>query len=129
MDLKVKKTQTPGYVMRHGRRIKVITQTFEAPKLKPKRTFVARWVKLPRHWISDLARCRSMKTYRLALLIWVAAYEDRRGTGEVILSAKRTGDMDRATRGRAARELAQLGLITLGGGGHQALRVRIIQKS
>jgi hypothetical protein len=126
MSLKFK--ETPGYRMYHGRRIEIVTRTYESEEPKRKRTFGAKWVKLPRHWISDLGRCRSANTYRLGMLVLLAAYEDKRGTGEIVLSTKLTGDMDRATRGRAARELAELGLITLSGGGHYALRARVIQK-
>ena len=101
--MKPKFEETPGYVMRHGRRIAVITKKFEASrsKPKPKKSFWAKWVRLPRHWISGLGQSKSANTYRLALLILLAAYEDKRGTGEVVLSAKLTGDMSRATRRRA----------------------------
>ena len=119
--------ETPGYVMRHGRRIEVITQTFNAPKPKPKKRFWAGWVKLPRHWISSLGRSSRANTYRLALLILLAAYEDKRRTGEVTLSAKLTGDMNPMTRRRAAKELEWLKLITLRGKGRQALKARIVR--
>src|SRR5262249_50809568 len=99
MSLKFK--ETPGYRLYHGRRIEIVTRTYESEEPKRKRTFGAKWVKLPRHWISDLGRCRSANTYRLGMLILLAAYEDKRGTGEIVLSTKLTGDMDRATRGRA----------------------------
>jgi len=124
--MKPKFEETPGYVMRHGRRIAVITKKFEAPKSKPKlrRSFGAKWVKLPRHWISGLGQSKSANTYQLALLILLAAYEDKRGTGEVVLSAKLSRDMSRATRRRAAQELAGLGLITIKGEGAKALSVR-----
>ena len=119
--------ETPGYVMRHGRRIAVVTKKFEAPKSKSKlkKPFGAKWVKLPRHWISGLGQSKSANTYRLAHLILLAAYEDKRGTGKVVLSAKLTRDMSRATRRRAAQELAELGLITIKGEGAKALRVEI----
>ena len=127
MRLKYERTQ--GFVMRRGRRIAVDRITPVAvPGTKPKRAFHAKWVKLPRHWISDLGRCRSANTYRLGMLILLAAYEDRRGTGEIILSTKLTGDMNPVTRRRAARELAELGLITLSGGGRHTLRARVIRK-
>jgi len=119
--------ETPGYVMRRGRRIEVITRTFEAPKPRPKKYRGALWVKLPRHWISSLGQSNSANTYRLALLILLAAYEDKRRTGEITLSAKLTGDMSRETRRRAARELEWLKLITLRGDGRQALKVRIVK--
>ena len=127
--MKLKFEETPGYVMRHGRRIAVITKKFEAPKSKPKlrRSFGAKWVKLPRHWISGLGQSKSANTYRLALLILLAAYEDKRGTGEVVLSTKLTGDMSRETRRRAAQELAELGLITLQTKGHRILKAKIIR--
>ena len=127
--MKLKFEETPGYVMRHGRRIAVITKKFEAPKSKPKlkKPFWAKWVKLPRHWISGLGQSKSANTYRLALLILLAAYEDKRGTGEVVLSTKLTRDMSRATRRRAAQELAELGLITLQTKGHRILKAKIIR--
>jgi hypothetical protein len=127
--VKLKFEETPGYVMRHGRRIAVITKKFEAPKSKPKlkKPFWAKWVKLPRHWISGLGQSKSANTYRLALLILLAAYEDKRGTGEVVLSTKLTGDMSRETRRRAAQELAELGLITLQTKGHRILKAKIIR--
>ena len=127
--MKPKFEETPGYVMRHGRRIAVITKKFEAPKSKPKlkKPFWAKWVKLPRHWISGLGQSKSANTYRLALLILLAAYEDKRGTGEVVLSTKLTGDMSRETRRRAAQELAELGLITLQTKGHRILKAKIIR--
>ena len=127
--MKLKFEETPGYVMRHGRRIAVITKKFEAPKSKPKlkKPFWAKWVKLPRHWISGLGQSKSANTYRLALLILLAAYEDKRGTGEVVLSTKLTGDMSRETRRRAAQELAELGLITLQTKGHRILKAKIIR--
>jgi len=115
-----------AYVMRRGRRIEVDTLTCRAPKSKPKprKTSWAKWVKLPRHWISGLGQSSSANTYRLALLILLAAYEDKRRTGEVTLSAKLTGNMNPMTRRRAARELEWLKLITLRGRGRQALSVR-----
>ena len=123
--MKLKFKETPGYIMRHGRRIAVVTRMSVPSKPKPKKLFWAKWVKLPRHWISGLGRSRSANTYRLALLILLAAYEDKRGTGEVVLSAKLSRDMSRATRRRAAQELAELGLITIKGEGAKALRVEI----
>src|SRR5262249_30857953 len=112
---------TMNYVMRHGRRIEVVSgNPIAASKRQPKRPFWAKWVKLPRHWISGLGRSRSANTYRLALLILLAAYEDKRGTGEVTLSAKLTGDMNPITRRRAAWELAEYGLITLKSRGRKA---------
>jgi len=125
--MKLKFEETPGYVMRHGRRIAVVTHTPMPSRARPKKSFWAKWVKLPRHWISGLGQSKSVNTYRLALLILMAAYEDKRGTGEVILSAKLTGNMGRETRRRAAQELVALGLITLKGEGSKALRVRIIK--
>jgi hypothetical protein len=121
--------EAPRYVMRHGRRIEIdtLTPTRPTPKPKPRRRTWAGWVKLPRHWISSLGQSRSANTYRLACLILLAAYEDKRRTGEVTLSAKLTGDMSRETRKRSARELEWLKLITLRGGGRQALKARIVK--
>jgi hypothetical protein len=118
-----------SYVMRHGRRIEVDILPFPEKALKKrKKYFGARFVLLPRHWISGLGRSKSVNTYRLAHLILLAAYEDKRGKGEVTLSGKMTGYMPRSTRRRAAQELVESGLITLKGGGDttKALRVRIV---
>jgi hypothetical protein len=114
-----------GYVMRRGRRIEIVTVNPDiAPKKK--RLFEPRWVKLPRHWISGLGQSKSANTYRLALLILLEAYRDRRGRGEITLSTAMTG-MPRNSRIAAARELAEIGLITLKeGGGNRALKARII---
>jgi hypothetical protein len=94
-----------------------------------KKYFWARWVKLPRHWISGLAQSKSASTYQLAHWILLAAYENRRGTGEVTLSHKTTMGMPHSTRGRAARELVNLGLVTLEGGGRpgNALKVKMVR--
>jgi hypothetical protein len=114
-----------GYVMRRGRRIEIVTINPDiAPKKK--RLFEPRWVKLPRHWISGLGQSKSANTYRLALLILLEAYRDRRGRGEITLSTAMTG-MPRNSRIAAARELAEIGLISLKeGGGNRALKARII---
>ena len=114
-----------AYVMRRGRRIEIDTLTPKAPKPKPKpkKTFWAKWVKLPRHWISDLGRCRSANTYRLGMLILLAAYEDKRGTGEVVLSAATVLGIPRETKRRAVRELAELRLITYKQIGQRAFRI------
>jgi hypothetical protein len=127
--MRLKYERTRGFVIRHGRRIAVDSIIPVAvPGSKPKRAFHAKWVKLPRHWISGLGQSKSANTYRLAHLILQAAYEDRRGTGEVILSRKLTLDMSRTTRRRAAMELAELGLITLKDVSAKALRIRIIKR-
>jgi hypothetical protein len=126
MSLKYERMQ--GFVMRHGRRIAVDYITpLAVPNSKPKRSFHAKWVKLPRHWISSLGNSKSAHTYRLAHLILLAAYEDKRGTGEVTLSAKLTPDMSHTSRRRAARELEEMGLITLRGEGLQTLRAKIVR--
>ena len=100
------------YVMRHGRRIEIETvDTGIAPK--PRKGFVMRWVKLPRHWITGLGRSESVNTYRLAHRILWAAYEDKRGNGVVTLSKRLALEMPRNTRIRAAQELIKFGLIVL----------------
>jgi hypothetical protein len=115
-----------GYVMRHGRRIEVETVTGIAPKRR--KGFAMRWVKLPRNWITSLGRSKSVNTYKLAHRILWAAYEDKRGKGVVTLSKYSVPGMSPVTRRRAARELMELGLLTLlekprvG----RAMRVRVI---
>jgi hypothetical protein len=114
-----------SYVMRHSQRIE--TEINHDPA--PKKHFWARWVKLPRHWISGLAQSKSASTYQLAHWILLADNEDRRGTGVVTLSSKTTMGMPHSTRRRAARELVKLGLITLEGGGNttKALMAKIVR--
>jgi hypothetical protein len=113
-----------AYVMRHGRRIEVEVVEPDGP-VHRKRGFKARWVKLPGHWIEALKQTKSANTLKLAYQILLAAYEDRNGDGVVVLSAKTTHKMPHTSRQRAMRELAQLGLITVLGGGHgRAYRVK-----
>src|SRR5262245_52948719 len=103
-----------GYVMRDGRRIEV--GTLDAgikPGKKRRPSFEYRWVKLPRHWITGLARTRSAATYRLAHIILIEAFKRKQNGGKIVLSAKVTGDMSRATRIRAALELVEFGLIKI----------------
>jgi hypothetical protein len=118
-----------NYVIRHGRRIEIETVNPDTPSRKRRRTFKAQWVKLPRHWISALGQSKSANTYRLALLILLAAFEDKSGNGEIILSAKVVTGMSRWSKTRAARELVELGLITIKENGVRALRAKIISHS
>jgi hypothetical protein len=114
------------YVMRHGRRVEIETvNTGITPKQR--KGFAMRWVKLPRHWITGLGRSKSANTYRLALLILWADYENKRGDGIVTLSKTLDPEMPPSTRRDAARELVELGLITLEEGkGKRAGRVRVV---
>jgi hypothetical protein len=112
-----------GYVVRHGRQIEV--ETIQLPSKPRRKAFEPRFVQVPRHWISALGRSKSVNTYRLALLILFAAFKDKQRNGEVTLSSAMTG-MPRNTKVRAARELADLGLIQLLEGEAGALRARVI---
>src|SRR6516162_11419909 len=116
--------------MRHGRRIEVVTINPDpSPALKRRRKSFEPWfVKLPRHWISALRRSKSAHTWELAVIILWETFKDKRGTGEVILS-NRVTDMPASTRQRAARELVELGLITLVEEQTRALRARVISYS
>jgi hypothetical protein len=111
--------------MRHGRRIEVVTVDPNPVPRKRRRWFEPLWVKLPRHWFTALKRSESVNTYRLAHLILWEAFKDKHRTGEVILSTEATG-MSRATKIRAAEELAELGLIRLTKAGTKAIRVTVI---
>jgi hypothetical protein len=119
-----------GYVMRHGRRIEVVTLTSNPSPVQKRRrkSFEPRFVMLPRHWISALKRSKSARTYELAHIILWEAFKDKRGTGEVILSSQVTG-MSRSTRRRAARELVELGLITVTEEQTRTLRAKVIPYS
>ena len=114
-----------NYVMRHGRRIEVMTINPDVVAPKRRKSFEPRWVKLPWHWINGLALSKSVNTYRLAHLILVEAYSNKRGNGRINLSTQVTG-MASSTRRRAAKELVKLGLITLEGGeGTKVYRARV----
>jgi hypothetical protein len=69
-------------------------------------------VKLPRHWISGLARSNSVAVYRLANIILVEAFKRNHVGGQIVLSTKVT-KMPRCTKTQAARELVELGLIRI----------------
>jgi hypothetical protein len=112
-----------GYVVRHGRQIEV--ETIRLPPRPPGKAFEPRFVQVPRCWISALGRSNSVNTYRLALLILFAAFKNKQRNGEVTLSTAMTG-MPRNTKVRAARELADLGLIQLRASEAGALRARVI---
>ena len=119
-----------NYVMRRGRRIEVeVLRPHPKVLAKEKRKyFWARWVKLPRHWITALASSGG-GTWQLAGWILLADNEDTRGTGVVTLSRSMTRGMSGTTRRRAARELIGLGLIApVSGWGDtkEALKVRIV---
>jgi hypothetical protein len=94
-------------------------------KDKKRKPFEPRWVKLPRHWISGLGQSKSASTYRLAHLILWETLKDKRRDGMVILSYKTT-KMLGATRRRAARELAELGLIVIEAQGKSTWRAKVL---
>ena len=119
-----------GYVMRHGRQIEIVTINPDPSPISRRRrkSFEPWFVKLPRHWISALRRSKSARTWELAVIILWEAFKDKRGTGEVILSSQVTG-MPGSTRRRAARELVELGLITVAEEQTQTLRAMVIPHS
>jgi hypothetical protein len=51
-----------NYVMRHGRRIEVETINMPEVEKKKRKRWAARWVKLPRHWITALRNTRSARS-------------------------------------------------------------------
>jgi hypothetical protein len=111
-----------AYVTRGGRRIEVVTLDAGMKPKRRRRSFEYRWVKLPRHWITGLARTRSAATYRLAHVILVEAFKRKHVGGKIVLSTKVTG-MSRATRIRAALELEELGLIKIRSEGRKVTEV------
>jgi hypothetical protein len=114
------------YVWRQGKRIAVETrEPIVTPKKKRKR-FEAKWVKLPRHWMTALLNTKSANTYHLAHLILWDAFKRNQVGGEIVLSAQVTKGMPRNSKIKAAEELVELGLIRIKRNGHQALRVTLI---
>lgn len=112
-----------NYVMRHGRRIEVVTFEAATNSSKKRKPFTAQWVKFPRRWFVSLQRSKSASTYQLALAIQFEVF--KRHGGEIILSSTVTR-MPRSTKMRAVRELVELGLIKIKQRGNQAVRVSIL---
>lgn len=113
-----------NYVIRQGRRIEVETvETGVSPK-KIHKPFKARWVKLPLRWVEVLQRSKSVSTYQLALAILIEGFKRKYDGGEIVLSSM-VAKMPRCTKMRAAKKLADLGLIKIRRNGRQALRVSI----
>jgi hypothetical protein len=112
------------YVVRQGRRIAVETlDPGRAPKRRRK-PFTTGWVKLPRHWAVALRKAKRISTFQLAITILFEDFKRKHVGGNVVLSSEVTG-MRRNTRMRAAKELVQLGLITLSQNGREAFKVTI----
>jgi hypothetical protein len=92
-------------------------------RLKRRRQpFRAAWVRLPAMWISKLEQSRSVGTFKLALRILKEAFKRKHIGGEIVLSRKVTG-LPSSTTTRAAKELANLGLIQIQQNGNKAIRV------
>ena len=117
-----------AYVVRDGRRIDVetIRTNVVAPKKPRHRSFEYKYVIVPRHWITGLARTRSAATYRLAFIILIEAFKRRHVGGEVVLSTKVTG-MPHTTRARAVSELAEFGLIEIKPEARKATVVSVVR--
>jgi Fic family protein len=90
--------------------------------VRRRKSFKSEWVKLPSHWINALAQSNSPATLKLAHTILAEAFKRKHIGGKVILSSEVT-KMPRNTRTRAAKELVELGLITIKKWGNQALEV------
>ena len=115
-------------MVREGRLIEIVSIEPKTDQKPRRKSFEPLFVKLPRHWISALRRSKSVRTYELAHIILWEAFKDKRGTGEVILSRQVTG-MPASTRQRAARELVELGLITITEEQTRTLRAEVIPHS
>jgi hypothetical protein len=68
------------------------------------------WVQLPKKWVEALWRSKSAYTIKLAHLILLAEYSQRRSHKKIKLTKETTG-MSRSPRHRAVKELVKLGLI------------------
>ena len=119
-----------NYINRHGRQIEVET-VISGPisaTSKKRKPFEPEWVKVPVPWIKALKQSKSASTYQLALAILVEAFRCKYfGHHEIVLSSAVTG-MPRCTKVRAARKLAELGLIKIKQDGKEALRVSLVTK-
>jgi hypothetical protein len=115
-----------SYVIRQGRRIEVVQlDTGQSPK-RHRKSFKVQFVRVPVRWIEVLSQTKSAGTWRLALVILAEAFKRERLGGEIVLSSQVTR-MPRTARQRAARELANLGLIQLEISGKRATKVLMVQ--
>ena len=98
--------------------------------LTTKPTFETEWVKFPLTWHKALHRAKSAgSTYDLAHTILFEAFRREHIGDEIVLSARLTG-MSKNTRIRAAKALADLGLIELCQTGNgRAYKIRIYYKN
>jgi len=112
-----------AYVVREGKLIEIVSINPGIAPEKKRRTFEPRFVKFPRHWVSALGQTKSVNTYRLAMLILFEACKQQ--TRTVTLSSNVAGWMPRNTKTRAARELVELGLITVDEDWTRALKATI----
>jgi hypothetical protein len=114
------------YVYRHGKRIEVEelvlpNQQRTRAKRKP---FKVAWFKFPGWWVKAL-RGASASAHQLALIVLAEAFKQEHMKGDIVLSAKVT-EMAHSTRQRAAKELVELGLITIEQNGRNANTVSAI---
>lgn len=117
-----------SYITRAGRRIEVETLNTGTSSPRERTLFKAQFVMVPLRWMEALRRSKGASTYQLALVILLEAFKlgalKRKGD-EITLSSTVTG-MEPHSKIRAARELADLGLIEIKQRGNQTLRVSLI---
>ena len=94
---------------------------------KKRKAFRAEWVKLPLRWVEALQCSKSASTYRLAHVILLEGFKREYVGGEIVLSSTVT-NMPSTTKLRAAKELAELGLIRIEQEGQRASRIYILKK-
>jgi hypothetical protein len=111
------------YVWRHGKRIEVETMNLDhlaPPRKRKRKPFKAHWVQMPRWWLEVLQDASaSGSAYQLALVVLAEEFKRRYVGGEVVLSSEVTR-MPHSTRIRAAKELVELGLISVEWDGKRA---------
>jgi hypothetical protein len=109
------------YVHRHGKRIAV--ETYYPPGAAPARArkrkpFKVKWFKFPAWWIEVLHNAGAGARL-LAPIILAEAFRRKYIGGDIVLSSEVT-KMPPTTRKRAAKELVELGLITVEQNGNRA---------
>jgi hypothetical protein len=106
-----------------GRRVAVKSATPpEQPrKCKP---FKVKWFKHPAWWI-EVLRDASAGAHLLASIVLAEAFRRKYIKGDIVLSSEMT-KMPPTTRKRAAKELVELGLITVEQNGNRAPTVTAI---
>jgi hypothetical protein len=110
-----------------GRRVRIETlNTTKQPPRRKHKPFKVNWVKLPAWWV-EVLRGATGTARLLAMEVLIEAFKREHIKGNIVLSSEVT-KIPQTTRRRAAKELVELGLITIEQIGNRAPVVTGINK-